>query len=269
MTAEVFRYAVLVEYDGTNLVGWQRQKNGIGVQEVIESALTKLTGSTVAIQAAGRTDAGVHASGQVAHFDLNREWAPRRLIEGLNYHLRPHAIAIIDCRAVSQDFHARFSAVQRQYFYHILTRTAPAVLQAGQVWWLPRPLQLEPMQQAAALLVGHHDFTSFRAAQCQARSPIKTLSELSLTAMTMEGGFETRITITARAPSFLHHQVRNMVGSLVQVGLGRWTVERMGLALAARDRAQAGETAPPQGLVLARVWYPQLDFYQNGNDICR
>ncbi|MDI9408702.1 MAG: tRNA pseudouridine(38-40) synthase TruA [Candidatus Pacebacteria bacterium] len=265
MSAANFRYAVLVEYDGTNLVGWQRQKNGIGVQEVIESALNNLTGSTVAIQAAGRTDAGVHASGQVAHFDLNKQWPTRRLIEGLNYHLRPFAIAIIDCRAVSGDFSARFSAVQRQYFYHILTRTAPAVLQAGQVWWLPRPLALEPMQQAAALLVGRHDFTSFRAAQCQARSPVKSLSELSLSSISLEGGLETRITITARAPSFLHHQVRNMVGSLVQVGLGRWPVERMAEALAARDRSRAGETAPPQGLVLARVWYPELDFYERSD----
>ena len=266
MTETPFRYAILVEYDGTNLVGWQRQKNGIGVQEAIELALHKLTGAIVPTKAAGRTDAGVHATGQVAHFDLAKQWAERRIIEGLNFHLRPHAIAVLDCRAVSPDFHARFSANQRQYYYHILTRIAPAVLQAGLVWWLPRPLEIEPMQAAAALLIGHHDFTSFRAAQCQAKSPMKTLHQFSLTASSHDGGRETRIMITARAPSFLHHQVRNMVGSLVQVGLGRWSVERMGEALAARDRSQAGETAPPQGLVLARVWYPELDFYGSSDE---
>ena len=255
------RYAVLLEYDGGGFVGWQRQENGLGVQEALESALQRLTGDSITVQAAGRTDAGVHASGQVVSFDLSKPWEPRRILHGLNYHLRPHAAAVLACQPVAADFSARFSAVERHYSYRILCREAPAVLRLGRVWWLPRRLELEPMQAAALLLVGTHDFTSFRAAQCQARSPHKTLTELSLAAEPCDGGLGVLVTVRARAPSFLHHQVRNMVGSLVQVGLGRWPVARMAEALAARNRSQAGETAPPQGLCLTRVVYPELAFW--------
>ncbi|MCX8501010.1 MAG: tRNA pseudouridine(38-40) synthase TruA [Alphaproteobacteria bacterium] len=256
----MMRYAVLLEYDGGGFVGWQRQENGLGVQEALETALLRLTGEPIVVQAAGRTDAGVHAAGQVANFDLSRPWEPRRIVHGLNHHLRPHRVAVLAAERVPPDFSARFSALSRHYRYQILTREAPAILRLGRVWWLPRELELEPMREAAALLLGTHDFTSFRAAQCQARSPIKSLTELAIDREACDGGLGSLVTVTAAAPSFLHHQVRNMVGSLVQVGLRRWPVARMAEALHARDRSQAGETAPPQGLCLMRVQYPVLMF---------
>jgi tRNA pseudouridine38-40 synthase len=244
------RYALTIEYDGTPFVGWQTQAEGRAVQSCLNQALLRLTGETVNVRGAGRTDAGVHAAGQVAHVDLARDWPVEKIRDGLNYHLRPDPIGVLACHAVAADFDARFSAIARQYRYRLLARKAPPVLERDRVWWVPRPLASERMAEAARLLIGRHDFTTFRAAGCQAASPVKTLDLLEVTPVGEE------IRIEARARSFLHHQVRSIVGSLKLVGEGRWTPGDLGAALAARDRARCGALAPSRGLYLVSVAYP-------------
>jgi tRNA pseudouridine38-40 synthase len=243
------RYRITIEYDGTPFVGWQIQANGTSVQGEITAALLRFTSETVSVRGAGRTDAGVHALGQVAHFDLARDWDPFRLREALNYHLRPNPIAVLDCEEAAADFDARFSATGRRYTYRILVRRAPPALDRGRVWWLPVALDAERMQVAARRLLGRHDFTTFRAAACQAPSPVKTLDTLDVERTGEE------ITIHAAARSFLHHQVRSIVGSLKIVGEGRWSADDLEAALAARDRARCGVVAPPTGLYLTGVRY--------------
>jgi tRNA pseudouridine38-40 synthase len=245
------RYALLVEYDGAGFVGWQRQDTGLSVQQVLEEAAAHLTPrNPVLAVAAGRTDAGVHAEGQVVHLDLARALDPLRLREALNFHLGAHRLSVVQATRAPAGFHARFSAIGRAYRYDILDRRARPALLAGRVWHVKRRLDTAAMQAAAALLVGRHDFTSFRAAACQAASPVKTLDRLEVV---REGDL---VRILAEAPSFLHHQVRNLAGTLKLVGEGRWIPADVATALAARDRAAAGPTAPPEGLTLTGVRYP-------------
>ena len=243
------RFKIIVEYDGGGFVGWQRQENGLAVQQVLEEALTRFSGEVVTAFAAGRTDAGVHALGQVVHFDLARDWAPDTVRDALNFHLKPAPVAVLSAEAVDADFDARFAACRRIYLYRIANRRPRPVLDRGRVWWVPAPLDHEAMATAAGVLVGRHDFTSFRATACQARSPVKTLDALDVERQ----GDEIRI--EARAHSFLHHQVRNMVGTLELVGEGKWTAADVAKALDARDRAAAGPTAPAAGLYLLEVHY--------------
>ncbi|CCQ72209.1 tRNA pseudouridine(38-40) synthase TruA [Magnetospira sp. QH-2] len=244
------RYRLLLEYDGSAFVGWQRQVNGLGVQQALEEAAEILDGQPVAVFAAGRTDAGVHATGQVSHMDLNRDMPANRLMAALNFHLRGRPVAVLEAARVTDDrFHARFSAVGRAYLYRILNRRAPAVLERRRVWWVPARLDVEAMHEAAQLLVGHHDFSSFRATHCQANSPVKTLDRLDV----FRSGEE--IHVIAEARSFLHHQVRNMVGSLRWIGDGKWSADDLKAALAAANRAAGGPTAPADGLYLTRVDY--------------
>jgi tRNA pseudouridine38-40 synthase len=243
------RYRVTLEYDGTPFVGWQVQALGASVQGRLTEAIAKFSGETVSLRGAGRTDAGVHALGQVAHFDLARAWPVDTVRAAVNFHLKPDPIAVLDCAVVAADFDARFSAAARHYLYRILSRPAPPVLDRDRVWWVPQRLDAEAMQQGANLLVGRHDFTTFRAAGCQARSPLKTLDRLQV----RMAGEEVRIEASAR--SFLHNQVRSMVGSLKLVGEGKWGPRDMGAALLARDRAACGPVAPARGLYLVRVDY--------------
>jgi tRNA pseudouridine38-40 synthase len=243
------RFRLLVEYDGTPFVGWQRQPVGTSVQGVLEQALQRLCGMPVAVQAAGRTDAGVHARGQVVHADLPRDFPADTVRDAVNFHVRPHPVAVLMAEPVDDGFHARFSATGRAYVYRILNRRAPAVLERSRMWWVPVPLDDAAMAAAARHLLGRHDFTSFRAAACQANSPVKTLDVLDVR---RDG---ESIAIHAAARSFLHHQVRNMVGTLKLVGEGKWPPEAVGAALAARSRAAAGPTAPPEGLYLTEVRY--------------
>lgn len=243
------RYRLTLEYDGGPFVGWQRQENGASVQAALEAALARFTRETPETTAAGRTDAGVHALGQVVHFDLAREWAPERLRDALNFHLRPDPIVVVDSAAVAPDFHARLSATRRTYLYRILNRVAPPAVDAGRVWHVDRRLDVEAMHRAAGFLVGHHDFTSFRATTCQAKSPLKTLDRLDVRRV----GDEVHVDAVAR--SFLHHQVRNMVGTLKLAGDGKWSPADVRAALEARDRRAAGPTAPPEGLYLVAVGY--------------
>jgi tRNA pseudouridine38-40 synthase len=249
------RYALLVEYDGAPFAGWQRQSGQPSVQEAVETAIRVLEPGADGIAAAGRTDAGVHATGQVAHCDLARDWDPFRLAQALNAHLRPAPVAILATARVAPDFHARFSATGRRYRYRILARRAPPVLAAGQVWRVPQPLDMAAMREAAAHLVGRHDFTTFRAAQCQSDSPVKTLDRIDIAALPCPGGTEYHLDFAAR--SFLHNQVRSIVGTLERVGAGAWTPADVAAALAARDRAACGPVAPPDGLCLTVVTYPQ------------
>ena len=244
------RYKLTLEYDGTPFVGWQRQADALSVQEALETAIEKFSGEAVRTQTAGRTDAGVHARGQVAHFHLGRDWDPFRISEALNFHLRPHPVAVLACDRVGPDFEARFSATARHYEYRILNRRAPATLQAGKVWQVAPPLDADAMAEAARLILGRHDFTTFRSAQCQANSPVRTLDRFDVV---REGEL---IRISASARSFLHHQVRSMVGSLKLVGEGRWPASRLRAVLDARDRAQCGAMAPASGLYLMTVDYP-------------
>jgi tRNA pseudouridine38-40 synthase len=244
------RYRLTIEYDGRAFVGWQRQSNGLAVQQVLEEALAKLCGEAAEVFGAGRTDAGVHALGQVAHVDLVRDFPAETVQNALNFHVRPHPISILTAQVAPADFHARFSAVARHYRYRILNRLAPPALEAGQVWHVIRRLDHNAMHDAAQELVGRHDFTSFRAAACQAKSPVKTLDRLDV----MRQGDE--ILVHASARSFLHNQVRAMVGSLKQVGEGRWTHRQFVAARDALDRQAAGQNAPPEGLCLMRVDYP-------------
>lgn len=243
------RYRLIVEYDGADFVGWQRQENGLAVQQVIEEAILSFCGERVTTFAAGRTDAGVHALGQVVHFDLAREAEPDTVRDAINFHLRPAAVAVRTAERAADDFHARFSAVGRAYLYRIANRRAPLALDRGRAWWVPVPLDAEAMHAAAQGLIGRHDFSSFRAAECQADLPVKTLSAIEVA----QNGDE--ILVTARARSFLHHQVRNMVGTLKRVGEGKWSAEDVARILAARDRAAAGPTAPACGLYLTEVFY--------------
>jgi tRNA pseudouridine38-40 synthase len=243
------RFKLTLEYDGGGLVGWQRQDNGPSVQQALEEAVRLFCGETVVAFAAGRTDAGVHALGQVAHVDIAKPVDADTVRDALNFHLKPHAIAVLRAERVGEDFHARFSAKARLYRYRIVNRRAPLAIDRGRAWLVWAPLDAAAMHRAAQSLVGQHDFTSFRASLCQAASPVKTLDVLDVT----RAGEE--IHINARARSFLHHQVRNMVGSLKLVGEGKWRVEDMARVLAARDRSTAGPTAPPDGLYLTEVWY--------------
>jgi tRNA pseudouridine38-40 synthase len=245
------RYRITIEYDGTPYVGWQVQANGQSIQGELEQAIVRFSGETVGVRGAGRTDAGVHATGQVAHFDFAREWEPFKIREAMNYHLKPRPIAVLDCSLATEGFDARFSATGRHYLYRILNRRALPALDQNRVWWLPIPLDAEAMHVAAEHLLGRHDFTTFRAAGCQAKSPVKTLDKLDVARV----GDEIRVTTSAR--SFMHNQVRSMVGSLKLVGAGRWQPEDMARALAARDRAKCGPVAPPQGLYLTGVDYGQ------------
>lgn len=246
------RYKFVLEYDGGPFVGWQRQAEGASVQGALEAALAALGEAAPAVVGAGRTDAGVHALGQVAHADLVKEWDPFRLMEAVNHHLRPAPAAALSVTLAHPSFHARFSAVERRYLYRIACRRAPLALDKGRAWRRPGPLDGAAMAEAAAHLVGRHDFTTFRAAQCQAQSPVKTLDELTVET----SGDGAEVHVRARARSFLHNQVRSMVGALERVGAGKWPPERVAEALAARDRAQCAPVAPPQGLYLAAVRYP-------------
>ena len=243
------RYKLVIEYDGGGFVGWQRQANGRAIQQALEEAVLAFCGETVTVQGAGRTDAGVHATGQVAHLDLATETDAATVREAVNFHLKPEPIAVLSAAAVDDDFHARFSAVERTYLYRIVNRRPPLTLDRGRAWRVAAPLDADAMAAAAQVLVGHHDFSSFRAALCQAKSPLKTLDALDVA---RKG--ET-IEVTARARSFLHHQVRNMVGTLKLVGEGKWSADDVARALAARDRAAGGPTAPADGLYLTAVRY--------------
>jgi len=243
------RYALTIEYDGAPFVGWQRQANGVAVQQRLEEAAFAINGAPVAAQGAGRTDAGVHALGQVAHIDLLREWREDRLRDALNAHLRPDPIAILAVRGVGEDFQARFTAVRRHYRYLICNRRAPLALMKGRAWRVARPLDAQAMHEASQILVGRHDFTTFRSTECQATSPLRTLEKLDVR---REGDL---IEIVTSARSFLHNQVRSMAGSLGHVGSGKWSAEDLRDALKARERARCGQVAPPHGLYLISVDY--------------
>ncbi len=244
------RYRLTLEYDGSGFVGWQRQDSGFSVQAAVEGAFAKFCGHEVAIVAAGRTDSGVHAMGQVAHVDLERDWSTLKIRDALNWHLKPFGVQALEVSEAPPEFHARFSAVHRVYLYRICDRRARPVLDKGRVWHVERRLDVDAMRAGAAVLVGHHDFSSFRAKECQSKSPVKTLDRFDISRQGDE------ITAWVEARSFLHHQVRNMIGSLKLVGEGRWTPADIADALAARDRRAAGPTAPPDGLYLVRVDYP-------------
>lgn len=243
------RYKLIIEYDGQDFSGWQYQPNEISLQGVMEDAVRALTGKATTVHAAGRTDAGVHALGQVAHIDLERDWEPFVLRNALNAHLRPHRVSVLAAEPAAPDFHARFSAVKRHYLYRILARRAPPALDRGHVWWLPMPIDAGAMHEAAQVMIGKHDFTTFRSAHCQAQSPVKTLDRLDVS---REGD---EVVIRAEARSFLHRQVRSMVGSLKLVGDGKWMRADLARALAAADREACGPVAPPDGLYLVRVDY--------------
>ncbi len=231
-------------------MGWQRQKHGPSVQAALEEAVFLVTGERTAVHAAGRTDAGVHGLGMRAHVDIVRAITPFRLMEALNARVRPNPVAVLDCVVVADDWHARFSCLARAYEYRIVNRRAPLTWEAGLAWQVPQPLDDAAMAAAAAVLVGRHDFTTFRSAHCQADSPVRTLDVL-----TVERSGE-RIAVRAAARSFLHHQVRSMVGCLALVGMGRWSVDQVAEALDARDRAQLGLNAPPDGLFFVAATYP-------------
>ncbi len=244
------RYCITIEYDGTPFVGWQAQANGLGVQARLGQAIAAFCGAHVLPRGAGRTDAGVHARGQVAHFDLARDWPAETVRDALNHHLRPDPVAVLACARVGDDFDARRSAIRRHYLYRICNRRAPLALERNRAWRLSRPLDADAMHQAAQRLVGRHDFTTFRAAHCQAASPLKTLDRLEVRRI------GEAIEIRAAARSFLHNQVRSMVGTLALVGEGKWSADDVAAALAARDRARCGPVAPACGLYLMRVDYP-------------
>jgi tRNA pseudouridine38-40 synthase len=243
------RYKLTLEYDGSPFCGWQRQTNGRSVQQVIEDAVLRFCGEAVEVTGAGRTDAGVHATGQAAHLDLERRVEVEVLRNALNHHLRPAPVAVLEARIVGAEFHARFSARRRHYRYRIVNRRARLTLDLGRAWIVPHPLNAEAMHEAARRLVGQHDFSSFRNALCQARSPVKTLDQLAVFR------HDDVVLVEARARSFLHHQVRNMVGTLKLIGEGKWPIGQIASVLDARDRAAAGPTAPACGLYLTRVDY--------------
>tara|TARA_B100000315_G_scaffold260877_1_gene326719 strand:- start:1004 stop:1741 length:738 start_codon:yes stop_codon:yes gene_type:complete len=245
----VQRYKLVIEYDGGGFVGWQRQKNGLGVQQCMEEAVANFCGEQVTIFAAGRTDTGVHALGQVAHIDLEKATNSDKVRDALNHHLKDVAISVLSAEAVDDDFHARFSAQQRAYVYRIISRRSPLTIERGRAWWVPVKLDAEAMQKAAEVLPGKHDFSTFRAANCQSDSPFKTLDDIQVE----QEGEEIRIHVRAR--SFLYHQVRNFAGSLKLVGEGRWSFEDFKSAFEAADRTKGGPTAPPEGLYFTEVIY--------------
>jgi tRNA pseudouridine38-40 synthase len=244
------RFAITIEFDGGPYVGWQRQNNGPSVQAAIEGALFKTTGKHIAVFAAGRTDAGVHAKAMRAHFDLDTALTAFRIMGAINAHLRPHPVAVIACETAHDEWHARFSCVGRAYEYRIVNRRAPLALERGKAWQIPFPLNAAAMHDAAQLLVGLHDFTTFRSTECQSDSPIKTLDRLDV----LQDG--DNIIIEAAARSFLHHQVRSMVGCLALVGRGKWSADDLQSALDAKDRARLGHNAPPDGLYFMDAIYP-------------
>lgn len=246
------RYKLTLEYDGTPFSGWQRQENAPSVQAALERAAEALDGAPVTVHGAGRTDSGVHALGQVAHLDLVKDLPVDTVRDALNHHLKPDPVAVLEAEVVGEDFHARFSAVKRHYLYRMIDRRAPLTLDRGQVWRVPRRLDAEAMHHAAQALVGQHDFTTFRDAQCQADSPVKTLDAIQVSRY----GEEVQLTCSAR--SFLHRQVRSMVGSLVEVGVGKWSARDFRAALEAADRSRCGPVAPPDGLYLVAVDYPPV-----------
>jgi tRNA pseudouridine38-40 synthase len=243
------RYKLIIEYEGTPFAGWQIQAEDLTVQGALTAAIEAFTGDKILVQGAGRTDAGVHARGQVAHVDLTREWDTDTVRDALNAHLRPHPIAILAAERTADDFNARTSAVGRHYLYRIINRRPDLTLEAGRAWRVPRPLDAAAMHAAAQRLVGKHDFTTFRSTECQAKSPVKTLDRLDVE----RDGNEVDIFASAR--SFLHNQVRSMVGSLVAVGEGKWRPDDLARALDARDRTACGPVAPPDGLYLIKVDY--------------
>jgi len=243
------RFKLTIEYDGTDFVGWQRQANGLSIQQVIEEAVLQLSGEAAVVHGAGRTDAGVHARGQVAHVDLARSWRNDTLRDALNAHMRPHPVAILAAERVESGFEARFAARRRHYLYRICNRRAPLTLERALAWHVKRRLDAEAMHVAAQILVGRHDFSTFRDAECQAPSPVRTLDRLDVT----RAG--EMIEIRAAALSFLHRQVRSMVGSLEHVGSGKWSADDLAAALEARERRRCGMVAPPQGLFLMQVDY--------------
>jgi tRNA pseudouridine38-40 synthase len=243
------RYKLTIEYDGTPYVGWQIQDNGPTIQGALADAIAAFTGERVIVHGAGRTDAGVHALGQVAHIDLTRDWDTNNVRDAVNFHLRPQPIAVLMAEQVADDFEARFSATRRHYLYRISNRRADLALEQNRVWRVPRPLDTVAMHGAAQRLIGKHDFTTFRSTECQAASPVKTLDRLDVT----RDGDDVRVTASAR--SFLQHQVRSMVGSLTHVGEGKWSADHLAAALAARDRTACGQVAPPHGLYLVKVEY--------------
>lgn len=244
------RFALSIEYDGTPYMGWQRQAHGPSVQQAIEEAIAKVGAAEVQVHAAGRTDAGVHALAMRAHFDLETALTPFRLMGGINAHLRPAPVAILDCQIVPEDWHARFSCIGRAYHYRIANRRAPLTVERDRAWQVIQKLDAEAMHEAAQLLVGLHDFTTFRSSHCQSDSPIKTLDRLDVR---REG---EHVLVEAEARSFLHHQVRSMVGSLAAVGTGRWSAADLQAALDAKDRSTLAHNAPPEGLYFLRAVYP-------------
>ena len=243
------RYRLTIEYDGTGFLGWQVQAGSTTVQGVLEEAMEKIHGQYCMVYGAGRTDTGVHALAQIAHVDLPKDWDPFVLRNAINGNVRPHKVSVLEAEPVAEDFHARFSAVKRRYMFRILNRRAPPAIDHGRVWWVAPELDAEAMHEAAQYLVGNHDFTTFRAADCQAKSPVKTIDQLSVSR------YGEEIEIQAEARSFLHHQVRSIVGSLKHVGEGKWQVRDMKAALDARDRSACGAVSPPQGLYLVSVGY--------------
>jgi tRNA pseudouridine38-40 synthase len=243
------RYKLTIEYDGTGFVGWQMQAAGTSIQSVLEAAVAQINGVPSVVHGAGRTDAGVHALGQVAHVDLLRDWEPFELRNAINGNVRPHPVSVLEAERVADGFHARFSATRRRYLYRILNRRAPPSLERNKVWHVPHELDADAMHRAAQSLLGKHDFTTFRAAACQAQSPVKTLDRLDVMR------FEDAVEIRADARSFLHNQVRSMVGSLKEVGSGKWLAQDLEAALKAKDRSRCGPVAPPDGLYLVTVDY--------------
>ncbi|MGA0539964.1 tRNA pseudouridine(38-40) synthase TruA [Neotabrizicola sp. VNH66] len=253
------RYALQIEYDGGPFAGWQRQAGGqASVQQTVEEALGRLQPGEHRIAAAGRTDAGVHATGQVAHCDLSRDWDPFRLSEALNWHLKPAPVAVTACARVPEDFHARFSATERRYLFRLVARRAPVTHDKGLVWQVLNRPDVAAMREGAAHLIGLHDFTTFRSTLCQSKSPVKTLDEITISEQPYPGGTEVQFRLRAR--SFLHNQVRSIVGTLERVGAGSWAPGDVAAALAAQDRAACGPVCPPQGLYLAGVTYPEPPF---------
>lgn len=252
------RFALKVEYHGAPFAGWQRQRDQPSVQQAIETALGHLEPGPHTVAAAGRTDAGVHALGQVAQCDLARDWDPFRLMEALNHHLKPAPVAVLACARVADGWHARFSALERRYLFRLLMRRPPATHDRGLVWQVRHDLDVNAMRAAARHLLGRHDFTTFRSSICQAASPVKTLDMLEIDAADRPGGPEVHFHLRAR--SFLHNQVRSIVGTLERVGAGSWTPQDVRQALQARDRAACGPVCPPEGLYLQEVMYPENPF---------
>jgi len=245
------RYKLLLEYDGGSYVGWQRQDNGPSIQASLEEAVLRFCGDECSAVAAGRTDAGVHALGMVVHIDLSKDHDARVVREAINFHLKPKPIAVLSAERVCETFHARFSARARHYLYRVLNRRAPLALEKGRVWRISGPLDADAMHKGAQHLIGKHDFSTFRATQCQSRTPIKTLSEI---ACVREG---EEILMRVCAPSFLHHQVRSIAGSLIEVGLGKWSPDDILRTLKAADRSQCGQVAPAYGLYFVRADYDE------------